>query len=573
MLLYLTTKGTEPLYSIFVDIDSKNPTVRTIVLDQPSLVAPSRETYLDTEVMEKYRRGLVDMLTSIIGTGVNKRSVKESKRLNLALWSAADIETRVKQFVDMEIMLSKLTVTPEDHSNPLLNYNRKQLTDVEKTYPFVEWRKIIQYFAPKTTPVPETLVVSALPFFDGLNQWFQASQDNANEMIKNYLVIRYIFDKSSQLDPKTNGFNTAITNTIFNGVNVAPPRWRHCLGSVSSPSTFGQLIGRYFVLVNFGGEEKRKQVLEFLTVIHESWKRRLPKLTWLDQTTLQKAMEKLDKIVHKAAYGILNPDLRSPSKLQAYYYGTNIHRTTYYGNVISTDQWALNYSWSLLGKPVDKTMFNLNPMDVNAYYSADQNEIVVAAGIMTSPFYNDELPDALNFGGLGMVIGHEITHAFDSTGRLFDGIGRMTDWWTKPTMEKFNQKAQCFKEQYSKFTITDGNGKVYHVNGNLTVNENLADNGGVAASFDAYSMLAKTKKQYALPGLDLSPEQLFYLNYARAWCGKATPQSLVNQVLSDVHSIDMTRINGVAQNSDHFAKLYNCPAGSPMNPATKCAVW
>ncbi|KAI8327601.1 hypothetical protein BC941DRAFT_497247 [Chlamydoabsidia padenii] len=571
ILTFSFIKGEEPLFSTFVGSDSKNPAVKVISIDQPGLVAPSKEYYKDKAVMEKYRLGLVSLLESIVGKKVNNKSIQESRRVKFALLTKAEIETSVKQFIEMETILAGLFMEEEVHSDAKVGYNPRSLAELQTAYPFVDWNKFFKQLIPNSIPMPSTVVVAAVPYFDGLSRWFKQSQDNNLDLLKNYFMVRYIYGKSSRLDPQSGYHKYAISRGIFSGVYTNPPRWRHCLSSTTE--TFGKILARYFVMVKFGGEGKRKRIYDFLTLIHHAWERRLKTLTWLDQPTLEMALDKISKITQLSSYGVGDPDTRSPSSLESHYRGLMVSSNIYFKNAERADLWCINKSWEELLKPLDKSKFDMDAMSVNAYYSPFENQIAVAAGIVSPPFYDDQVPDYLNFAGLGLVVGHEITHAFDKQGRLFNGDGKLDDWWTRATENQFNEKSKCFINQYYNFTITDSNQKIYHTNGNMTLNENLADNGGLAVAYDAYQQLTKTRPQQYLPNLDLTPDQLFFVNYGRAWCGKQTTAYNVNLILSDEHAIQKARINGVVQNLDSFAKHFKCPAQSPMNPSTKCSVW
>ncbi|KAI8086657.1 uncharacterized protein BX664DRAFT_336426 [Halteromyces radiatus] len=559
-----------PLFDIGVAPDDKHPTKHIMVVNQLVLNAPSKDYYEQTDLMDKYRQGLSKVVDAVIGTNQSDITRKTATQKNLTLLTYSDIEQAVQHSVDMEITLARMTVPIEEVRDPIRSYNSMDFSDFEDKYSFVDWKKLIRKLAPKDTNLPDTIIVTTPSYFDKVAEWFEKTPD-ATDILKNYFMVRYIYSRSSQLDPTTAGYVYDIDSGLFSGVTTKPPRWRHCVASTSL--SFGDMLGRYFILVQFGGEDKRKDILTFLDTIHEAWGKRLSSLTWLDKQTLDKALEKLGKIRHKAAYSIHYPDLRSASSLATFYKDMTVNRKTYYDNVGRSNVWGIRQQWKKWGKPVDKDIFDMDAMEANAYYTPNDNEIVVPAGILTSPYYDDQVPDALNFGGIGMVVGHEITHAFDNSGQLYDGDGKLENWWTNATMEKFNEMKTCFIDQYSEFTEKDAGGKVYHVNGKLTLGENLADNGGVGVSYDAFMTLSKTKKQLSLPGLDFSPEQLLYVNYAQSWCTKATPQSRISAILSDEHSPERARINGVVQNSEAFSKLFNCPIGSPMNPTKKCSIW
>ncbi|KAG0364241.1 hypothetical protein BGX24_004722 [Mortierella sp. AD032] len=217
---------------------------------------------------------------------------------------------------------------------------------------------------------------------------------------------------------------------------------------------------------------------------------------------------------------------------------------------------------------------------VNTFYDLTANQIVFPAGILQRPFFHVESPDYVNYGGFGVVAGHEVTHGFDNMGHRFDSVGRLDNWWTNATEKAFNEKAQCLIDQYGNFTVKGPDGKDHNVDGQLTLSENIADNGGLKQSYRAWQTRLKADpsgkkfKNYQLPGLEkYTRKQLFFISYGRLWCSKERPEYLMQLIRTDIHSPSQWRINGAVQNSPEFSQAFKCPAGSPMNPAKKCQVW
>lgn len=226
-------------------------------------------------------------------------------------------------------------------------------------------------------------------------------------------------------------------------------------------------------------------------------------------------------------------------------------------------------TYGSLDKPVDRDQWFMGPSQVNGYYSPRQNRIVFLAAILQPPFYNPNYPKYLNYGGIGMVIGHEVTHGFDGSGRLFDKDGNINNWWSPFSFAGFSSRANCLSEQYSKFEVY---GK--KIDGNQTLNENIADNGGLKLAFKAYkSLVAKEGTEGALPGLGLTEEQLFFIGFAQPWCSIYKKKAALLQLQTDSHTFPKYRIFGPLHNYDKFAEAYKCKAGSPMNPAKKCTLW
>lgn len=238
-------------------------------------------------------------------------------------------------------------------------------------------------------------------------------------------------------------------------------------------------------------------------------------------------------------------------------------------NTISTMAFSANESYGSLDKPVDRKEWFLGPSQVNGYYSSQQNRIVFLAAILQPPFYNPKYPKYLNFGGIGMVIGHEITHGFDGSGRYYDKDGNLNNWWSPRSLRGFVTRANCLAKQYSQFDVY---GK--KINGNQTLNENIADNGGIKLAFRAYKTLVeKEGTEGALPGLGLTEDQLFFVGFARAWCSLYKKKAAYRQLETDSHSYPKYRVVGTLRNYDKFAEAFNCKPGSAMNPMKKCSLW
>lgn len=259
-----------------------------------------------------------------------------------------------------------------------------------------------------------------------------------------------------------------------------------------------------------------------------------------------------------------------PATLQEYYAGLII-TDTFFNNSLSMDHLSVNQSWSQLGKPTDRDAFGMTAHTVNAYYNPPGNEIVFPAGIMQFPSFGAELPKYINYGAFGAVVGHELSHAFDNNGRHYDVHGNMTDWWTNSTVAAFEERAACFVEEYSNFTAPGPNGATLHVNGRATLGENIADAGGLSASYSAWLKRRQSYPDLDLPGLSdvFSQEQLFYMSYGGFWCAKYTQSALARSIYTDEHSPAFARIEGAAMmNSRGFREAFNCPAKEPV-----CELW
>lgn len=271
---------------------------------------------------------------------------------------------------------------------------------------------------------------------------------------------------------------------------------------------------------------------------------KLNALDWMSKDVRKFGVEKVHNIEQKIGYPTKSPNIRDPEELKSYYGNVNISSSTYFQNALSMTESEVNKGWSQAGKPTNKDEWGMTASTVNAYYNPPGNEIVFPAGIMQSPvFYDPSIPQYLSYGAFGSVAGHELSHAFDSLGRHYDQNGAFKDWWDNSTVKAFEEKASCFVNEYANYTVPDRDGKPLHINGLLTLGENIADAGGVTASFQAWKRRDEEKPDKLLPGLeDHTKEQLFFVSYANWWCGKTRPAEAVNRVYTDPHSPFFVRI-------------------------------
>ncbi len=355
--------------------------------------------------------------------------------------------------------------------------------------------------------------------------------------------------------------NFAFFSTQLRGIKEQPPRWKTCVGAVDG--NLGEALGQLYVEKAFGADSKArmKALVDALTV---ALGQDINQLEWMTADTKAKALEKL-WLLNKNKIGY--PDTwRDYSKV-------TVSRTDYLGNSRRADRDDVRRDYEELGKPVDRTRWGMTPPTVNAYYSSQLAEIVFPAGILQPPFFDRSADEAVNFGGIGAVIGHELTHGFDDQGRKFDGKGNLTDWWTEADAKAFEQRASCVADQYSKYSpVKDPKtGEPAFLNGRLTLGENLGDNGGVRIAFMALTNTLEGKPRTVVSGY--TPEQRFFLGFAQVWCQNVTDAESLQRIVTDPHSAGAFRANGTISNMPEFAKAFACKPGSPMAPENRCRVW
>ncbi|RWS12030.1 endothelin-converting enzyme 2-like protein [Dinothrombium tinctorium] len=339
--------------------------------------------------------------------------------------------------------------------------------------------------------------------------------------------------------------------------------WRYCVSDTNN--VMGFALGAMFVQNVFHGDSKPMAEL-MIAEIKSAFIENLPNLKWMDAETRKLAKEKADAITDMIGF----PDfILNPEKLDEKYEGLNFAEDEYFENNVKFNMFSLKKNIKKIGKPANRSEWEMTPPTVNAYYTPTKNQIVFPAGILQAPFYDVNYPKSLNFGAMGVVMGHELTHAFDDQGREYDKSGNLHHWWKNSTIKNFEERIKCFIDQYNAYEV---NGD--HINGKQTLGENIADNGGLKAAFHAFEGWMKTHPvELPLPGLNLTNRQLFFIGFAQVWCSVTTPEALKLQILNDPHSPAQFRVIGTVSNSYEFAKEFNCKPGSPMNPVKKCEVW
>ncbi|KAI9345686.1 hypothetical protein BDR26DRAFT_916826 [Obelidium mucronatum] len=348
-----------------------------------------------------------------------------------------------------------------------------------------------------------------------------------------------------------------------------------CLGAVTD--AMGDAVARWFIEEAFG-DDSVKAVNTMMQGIKTSFQVALPKYKWIDMQTNAEAQKKLAAVLVTSGYDPAS--LLDSQKLAYRYLPINPKRDTFLKNLLAAKTVSVKYKLGRIDEPVDRREAGggYPVTSVNAAYNAGSNSIMMNAGILQAPCFSLKQPAYLNYGACGSVMGHELTHGFDTDGRKYDASGKSRDWWTPETSEQFNERAECFVEQYSKYTVKGPNGVALKIDGKLTLGENLADNGGLLRALEAWRVDRAEKgggvRNSALPGLEeYSEEQLFFMGYGQLWCSNMRPESLRAQILTNEHSPPEWRVNGVLANSLDFSKAFKCPVGSRLNPIDKCKLW
>ncbi|KAI7831240.1 hypothetical protein BC939DRAFT_406393 [Gamsiella multidivaricata] len=570
-LSYFNKIGLDLFSSFGVTTDLKDPNRHVLRLTEGGLGLPSKEYYLDDRIISIYEATASKMFNLILGEDTNVSSSSTGKTTELPIkWTGIGNDV-----MNFEKQLAAISTPKKDLRNSEKTYNPFSIDQISSMTPSVDWSFVLKNLLPTDVDTPNIIVVTSPIFQTKLESLLQKTSP---QTLQNYMIWSVIRQMAGYLAERYKRPMREL-NAALAGISpdVIPERWKYCVSIVND--RLGQMAGHYFVKESFKGSS-RTQVYDMVETIRSTYLKNLPELDWLDEPTVAGAVKKMKAIAQLIGFSTDAPNVASSESLEEYFKGYSVDPMDYFGNMMRGGLWETESSFKELSERVNKLQMHMSSQTVNAYYSPTQNQIVFPAGILQPPFFHADNPEYVNYGSIGVVAGHEITHGFDNMGHLFDSEGRLINWWTKATTDAFDSKAQCFVEQYGNFTILGPDGKNYHVDGQLTLGENIADNGGLKNSHEAWQARFNSDpagwryKNFRLPGLDrYTPEQLFFISYARLWCSKQRPEALVRQLRTDPHGPAKWRINGAVQNSVAFARAFSCPTGAPMNPERKCGLW
>lgn len=555
--------GTQLLVNFFVGTDDKDSNSFIIHFDQQtSLGLLSRDNYACTgiyaEACRAYEQFMIDLAKLIRtdrGLSVNEALIREE----------------VKRIIELEAEIANATDTPEDRNNPVLLYNKMELGDLNANFSLEIESKPFNwsYFAAKimntvniSVPDTEKVINYAPNYFRRLNEILG---NHTKRDLQNYMVWRFSMNMVVGLSKPYRATRKPLRKAL-SGTTSEAAVWRQCALYVNN--NMENAVGRLYVQEAFS-EKSKELILEMIKDIREVFLSNVEDLTWMDEQTRRAAEEKARAIRERIGYSdnIMNDDyLNNEYKDLAY------SAEEYFENILQNLEYMQKKRLRKLRVKVNKEEWVTGAAVVNAFYSSSKNQIVFPAGILQPPFFSKGQAKSLNYGGIGMVIGHEITHGFDDNGRNYDKDGDLKEWWTPDSTHKFLELSKCIVDQYGNFSWDLANG--FHLNGNNTLGENIADNGGIRQAYQAYRNYVKVHgEEKLLPGIDLSHDQLFFLNFAQIWCGKVRPEQAVNSIKVNVHSPGKFRVLGSLQNFPEFAEAFQCTKGSYMVPKNVCRVW
>ncbi|MEJ5993601.1 M13 family metallopeptidase [Pedobacter sp. Du54] len=535
LLAELVKTDEAELLGMYVGADEKNSIKNIASFYQAGLTLPEREYYFKTDSSSKAARaGLITYAKTLFAL------------------SGSDTATAAKNaatLLALETKIAKSHLSPEALRDPQKNYNKMSVADFKKMAPNLNFSGIFSAMKIKTDSInvgqPEYFkTLSTLLASEQLADWktklkFDYVNRNAGLLSKAFVNANFDFAK------------------MFNGQKKQRERWKKIVGSVNT--NLGELLGQLYVEKYFKPEAKSRMD-ELVNNLQKVFAVRIKNLDWMTAETKQKATEKLNIFLKKIGY---------PSKWKNYD-DVTIVKGDYLNNNRSARVHTYNETIAKIGKAVDKTEWAMSPPTVNAYYNPTFNEIVFPAGILQFPFFDANADDAINYGAIGAVIGHEMTHGFDDQGRQYDAQGNMKDWWTKADADKFKMKADKVVALYNGFTLLDNQ----HVNGKLTLGENLADIGGLAIAYDAFKLTEQGKE--AKKEIDgLTPDQRFFLSFAQVWRIKDRDENMRVRLQTDPHSPEMFRVNGAVYNLEAFYRAFDIKPTGKMyrSPENRLVIW
>uniref|UniRef100_A0A8P4GAU7 Endothelin converting enzyme-like 1 n=1 Tax=Dicentrarchus labrax TaxID=13489 RepID=A0A8P4GAU7_DICLA len=553
-LLYRTqgVYSTAVFFSLTVNVDDKNSSRNAIRIDQEGLTLPERSLYLgqdedSVKILAAYK-ALMERLLSMLG--------------------AHNATQKSKEIIQLETRLANITVSEYDDQRKDIStmYNRITLRQLQRIAPNLHWKRLLDRIFHDNFSEDEEIVVLATDYIQKVSDIIKTT---SKRVLHNYMLWRIVAALSEHL-------STAFRSTIhefsreIDGTEQQLELGRLCLTQANKH--FGMALGALFVQQHFSSQSKAK-VQELVEDIKHSLDLRLHELDWMDEATKEAARAKLKHMMVMTGY----PDFLLKPELIDQEYGFDVDEKTYFKNILNSIKFNIKLSVKKIHEEVDKTTWLLPPQALNAYYLPNKNQMVFPAGILQPTLYNPEFPQSLNYGGIGAIIGHELTHGYDdwvmqwfmSLGGQYDRHGNLKQWWTEESYRKFQTKAECIVKLYDNFTVYN-----QRVNGRLTLGENIADMGGLKLSYYAYQKWVREHgPERPLPGLRYTHEQLLFIAFAQNWCMKRRSQSIYLQLLTDKHAPEHYRVIGSVSQFDEFARVFHCSKGSPMNPVDKCSVW
>lgn len=532
------TYGMGTLFGNYVFQDEKNSEEQALHLYQGGLGLPDRDYYFNTDSRN---------------TNIRKEYKAHIQRMFKLLGNDDAMATKnMVSIYALEETLAKNSRKIEALRDPYKNYNKMDLAALDKLAPSMKFKDL---FVQMKMPQVRSVIVAQPEFYTAVDKLLKTT---TVDTWKAYLTWNFISGFASELSSPFAKEDFYFYRTVLRGVKEMKPRWKRVLDA--EERLLGDALGQLFIK-NYYSEKTKNRYEELVKNIFSTYKERIEKLDWMSDSTKKKALLKLSTVRSKVSF---------PDKWKDFS-TLDIKRDSYVQNLIRANQWWYLYSVNKIGKPVDKTEWDMTPQTYNAYYNPSNNEIVLPAAIFfVAGFSDEQLDDAIIYAYAGgSTIGHEITHGFDDQGRQFDEKGNLTDWWTKKDGDEYNKRAKGIIEQYNDFVVLDS----LHIRGEATQGENIADLGGLILGLEAFKKTEQYKSGKKINGF--TPLQRFFLGWALSWMNQTRNEALANQIMTDVHAPSFLRVNGPVVNVDEFYEAFSIKPGDKMYraPEKRVKIW
>ena len=516
-----------PLFNFYVGQDDRISSKHAVIILQGGLSLPDRNFYFDNDARAVMIRG--------------KFSSHLVNMFSLMGYSEASSKHAGQQVMKLETSLAKASRKREDTRDPIRNYNKMSIAKLKALMPAFNWEMFFQSAGLRNV---DTVIVSQPEFLTAANSCLKSVP---LEDWKNYLKYHLVRSLARYLDDKTYKESFSFYSTVLRGVQEPKPRWKRVVEQTDQ--SLGELIGQVYVSEYLPKGTKEK-LMEIGTAIKEVYAARIKNLDWMSSETKEKALKKLDAVILKVGYPDKWKDMSSLA----------VDRSSYVKNSMNANQWDFSYNISKFGKPVDRSEWNMQPQNYNAYYNPSNNEIVIPGSNIIVPGYERIMADdAILYSIIGgSTFGHEITHGFDDQGCKYDALGNLSNWWTKEDSARFFARTKLIVEQFNQYVAVDS----LHINGELTQGENIADLAGVIMGYEAFKKTSQYKNKEVIAGM--SPDQRFFLAYAFAWMINMRPEAVANQVKSDEHSPAKFRVIGPLSDIPEFYTTFDVKQGDAM---------
>ena len=536
LMAELAHSGVFPYFSFYVGADIMDSKSNLFQLYQGGISLGEKEYYLDNDdvtvnIRNKYKEHIVKMF-------------------QLAGFDEAAAKKKMEAVMDIETRIAKASFSAVEQRNPAANYHKMSLDELKKEIPGIDWdaflngigvKGVTELSVSQVDPIKEVeKIINSLPVENQIAYMQWSLIDRAAGYLSDDLVAQ----------------NFDFYGKTLSGKQTNQPRWKRAVSTVNG--VLGEAVGQMYVEKYFPAAAKERMV-QLVKNLQTALGERIRNLEWMGDSTKIKAIEKLNSFYVKVGY---------PDKWRDYT-GLNIEKDSYWANVKRATEFELDYMLSKAGKPVDRDEWGMTPQTVNAYYNPTTNEICFPAGILQYPFFDMNADDAFNYGAIGVVIGHEMTHGFDDQGRQFDKDGNLKDWWTAEDAKRFEERAQVMVNFFDSIQVLPG----LNANGSLTLGENIADHGGLQVSFQAFKNATKDAPLLVKDGF--TPEQRFFLSYAGVWAGNIRDEQIRLQTKADPHSLGRWRVNGALPQIGAWYDAFGIKEGDPMYlaPEKRVSIW